>query len=299
MGVDTFSSWLEGYASRFRAMNAICGPPSWPTLLASTADVERARAILASPTSGVDDASSAQRLLSAVLHPDTQEPIAIPFRMAAHVPINSILLFGMLSARSVPANCLWQFSNQSFNALQFYANKNASNSVTNEELMASYLGSISSSVLVAGGLSYYLQRSAPTSTLAAGLQMAVPFLGAVAGKPLQIGLMRQDEWSRGVAVFTANGDAAGVSVEAGRVAVLSTIITRSLYLLPMLWMPFLQQRLERLIPRAPSSLLYVLHAAFTSAIVTPACIALFDQRASILVKDAHGGEVKLFFNKGL
>jgi hypothetical protein len=145
--------------------------------------------------------------------------------------------------------------------------------------------------------------------------MCIPFLGAAAGKPLQIGLMRRDEIERGIDVYDAAGERRGTSAAAGRAAVGMTIATRIIYLAPMLWMPVVQRAIERAVPllgrsRPASIAAYTLHAAANSAFVTPLCIALFDQRASLQdtalepgfrgLLDAHGARVeRLYFNKGL
>ena len=127
---------------------------------------------------------------------------------------------------------------------------------------------------------------AAASRSAAFLSLGVPFLAAAAGKPLgQIGLTRHDEWlGSGVEVFTADGQAQGRSVAAGRAAVAMTILTRTVYLAPMLWLPVMQ-------------------SAANSAFVTPLCVALFDQRASLpaaaLEPRFHGASGPLYFNKGL
>ena len=129
--------------------------------------------------------------------------------------------------------------------------------------------------------------------------------------------MRSGEWSAGggVEVFDESGERRGRSVTAGRAAVLTTIATRVVYLAPMLWMPPLQAALERSVPllqrsRAAAIAAYTLHAAATSAFVTPLCIAAFDQRASLPASaleapfrglvDCEGRAVTtLYFNKGL
>jgi len=43
--------------------------------------------------------SRARYLVRAAVHPDTEEIIPLPFRMAAHVPAKAVRLVGMLSAR--------------------------------------------------------------------------------------------------------------------------------------------------------------------------------------------------------
>jgi hypothetical protein len=157
------------------------------------------------------------------------------------------------------------------------------------------------------------------------LRVLTPFLAASAAKPLQIGLMRADEWRAGIDVYDGDGALRGRSVAAGRWAVGATIACRTLYLFPMLYLPYLHAALEaRWLPaasgaaaaggsgraRLASSLLYLGLAGLSSAYATPACMAIFEQRSSLPVAalepafagllDASGRPVeRLFFNKGL
>jgi hypothetical protein len=234
--------------------------------------------------------------------------------MAAHVPVNAVLLLGMLSSRSPLATGAWQAANQCFNAAQFYANRNATNAVSDGQLALSLAGSLVSSVAVASGLRVLCLRAGGVGASGA-LSLATPFLGAAAGKPMQIGCMRSDELTQGVEVYDALGAPCGRSPTAGRLGVALTIATRTLYLAPMLWMPYAQRWLERSVPllaasRPAAAASYLAHAAFNSAIVTPACIALFDQRSSVPGAaleprfrgraDAQGRPVEMYwFNKGL
>jgi hypothetical protein len=323
-------SWLAAYAGRVRAMLDTCGPPSWPSLLASDDEIERARAALRRPGAeaalppGSDAGRRARYLVNAAVHPDTDEIIALPFRMAAHVPVNALLLVGMLSARSVLGTAFWQFANQGFNALQFYANKNKSSAATSggggsgaeAMLAAAFGGAVAGSV----GVGVVLRRAALRAEAAAAtdaavrraalLSLSVPFLAAAAGKPIQIPLMRADEFAgAGVEVSDAQGALLGRSRIAGAAAVATTVVTRIVYLAPMLWLPPLQAAIERRVPllrasRAASIAAFTLHAAATSAFVTPLCIAIFEQRASLPASAlesqfAHLGAARVFFNKGL
>lgn len=307
--------WAPGaaYMGRFWAMWYLCGPGSWPFLFAGPAEVAAARAAVASGACAASGDPRPARLLAATLHPDTGAPIPLPFRMAAHVPVNSFLLLGMLTARSPLATGAWQAANQVFNAAQFYSNRNATNSVPDGQLALSLAGSLASSVAVASGLRVLCLRGGGGATGALGL--ATPFLGAAAGKPLQIGCMRADELAQGVEVHDALGAPCGRSPTAGRLGVALTIATRTLYLAPMLWMPYAQAWLVRSVPllarsRPAATAAYLLHAAFNSAIITPACIALFEQRTSVPAAalepefqgrvDARGRAVEAYtFNKGL
>ena len=307
-----------------------CGPASWVFLLSGEAELRAARAVLSesarrdidSPAAVTAAATvTAERLIAAVAHPDTGLPISIPFRMAAHVPVNALLLTAMLSARTPASSAAAQFANQCFNAAQFYANRNSSNAVPDASLAASFLTAVAAScgiavlgaraaAAAAAAAHAAVAFNARAASRAAAAAAAVPFLAAAAGKPLQIGAMRSDEFSgAGVLVFDAQGLPLGRSTRAGAIAVTTTTLTRILYLAPMLWMPALQGWAEsKVLPaRAgvlPRAALFVLHSAFTSAVVTPACIALFAQRASVRAAVlepafASRGDELLFFNKGL
>ena len=274
-----------------------CGPGSWRYLFVSQNEVDTARK---------SNTLESRELLAATVHPDTGLTIPLPFRMCAHVPVNSVLLLGMLSARSPLATGAWQSVNQLFNAAQFYANRNASNEVSDARLGASLMGSIISAVVVSSGLQVMAGRWGLTGR---GAALAIPFLGAAAAKPLQIGLLRGDEYMNGVDVYDENGVARGKSKIAGMQGVLTTIVTRVLYLAPMLWMPWVQNLVVQRVAllknnRAAQTSFYLFHAAFNSALVTPACIALFEQRAQIpakyLEKEFQGQGVEIYFyNKGL
>jgi hypothetical protein len=318
----------KSYWQRFNDMLHVCGPQSWPHLLSSARDLGEAADLLrrASEAPGSVDGSAverARRLQDATLHPDTGKPIHLPFRMAAHVPVNTMLLIGMLTAASPPAVGAWQFLNQSFNAAQFYANRNASNEVADSTLAASYLGAVASAVGVGVGLSRWADAAAARAA-AAGVSAALPrhirtltpFLAAAAAKPLQIGLMRQDEWRHGVEVSDADGRVRGRSVAAGRWAIITTIATRTIYLAPMLYLPYLHAAMVRALrleagaaagasaggemagaagrgvgrivgaPRGVASMaLLVALTALSSAYVTPACMAIFDRQSSLPVRE--------------
>lgn len=150
---------------------------------------------------------------------------------------------------------------------------------------------MASSVCVGVALRYATKTpvaSPPPSWKLRAAQLAVPFLAAVAGKPLQIGLMRADEVVSGVAVFDEDGAARGLSRVAGTAAVGMTLAVRVVYLAPMLYLPLVQAALVRRVPTlhgrpALQALCYAGVTALSSALVTPVCMALFDQWASLPV----------------
>lgn len=314
------------FYQRFVEMLHICGPQSWPSLFATEHRLVEAKAIVNDAARrGTREAIDAQRLLNATLHPDTGQPILLPFRMAAHVPVNTALLVGMMWARSPFGTGLWQFFNATFNVCQFYANRNRSNEVPDEHVMLSYLGAMTSSVATGVLLRrYFMAKEAAAAHLpissfarrAAYLGSAsVPFLAAVAGKPLQIGIMRQDEILQGVDMRDHEGNVRGSSKIAGSAAIGMTVFSRVVYLAPMLWLPLMCDGVYAAFPAIGRSAMArnvtaVTLTALSSAFVTPACMAIFNQRAELPVTsleqhlqglmDSRGAAVeRLYFNKGL
>jgi hypothetical protein len=59
----------------------------------------------------------AQRISSAVLHPDTGDSIPLPFRMSGYVPFNGPICVSMVASTSTSALLFWSWVNQSQNAL--------------------------------------------------------------------------------------------------------------------------------------------------------------------------------------
>ena len=149
------------------------------------------------------------------------------------------------------------------------------------------------------------------------MQLAVPFLAAAAGKPLQIGVMRSDELSAGITVFDEDGVARGLSRRAGAAAIGMTLAVRMVYLAPILYLPWVQAALLRrsaALRARPvlQALCYTGITSLSSALVTPVCMALFDQWASLPSsvlepelrelkrQNGTGSDVRrLYFNKGL
>ena len=318
----------NGFAARFEEQLHKCGPPSWPSLFASRADVAAAQRLIADPALAQSDAElkAAKLLVAAVCHPDTGRVIPVPFRMSAHVPVNTVLLIGMLGATTPLGTAGWQWLNATFNLLQFFANRNASNVVTNEQIAASYLAAMSISVAVGAGFralairaaaaTAHLPSAAPSRRAAYIGGASVAFLAAAAGKPAQIGLMRSDEFTRGINTFDDDGLPRGSSRAAGRAAVTLTVATRIIYLLPMLWLPLIRDFMFARLPSLAASRLkggaaYAAIVALHSAYATPACMALFGHRTwlepgalepefrGLSLASSREPVTKLWFNKGL
>eukprot|EP00002_Diphylleia_rotans_P037839 TRINITY_DN8504_c0_g1_i2.p1 TRINITY_DN8504_c0_g1~~TRINITY_DN8504_c0_g1_i2.p1 ORF type:complete len:209 (-),score=36.24 TRINITY_DN8504_c0_g1_i2:70-696(-) len=100
----------------------------------------------------------AKKLTGAVLHPDTQERIFLPFRMSAFVPMNVPIVLGMITAPTTVAQLGWQVVNQSYNVGVNYANRNASLSLSTSDIAKAYGLAVISSCTVAGFMSQVNKR---------------------------------------------------------------------------------------------------------------------------------------------
>ena len=310
------------YARRFRAMWDSCGPGSWNTLFVTRSEIERCRRVVADSTNSQaaqgDTAALAwaHKVVRNTVHPDTNEVIPWPFRMSAHVPCNTALLVAMLGAASPMAHAAAQTANQGFNAFQFYFNRNASNDVSVHRLAAATALAVSGAVVSVLCLDRWLARLPTSSRWASAGRLLLPFVGAAAAKPFQIAVMRSDELVTGVGLRDEAGRPLGVqSKAAGTRAVALTIATRVLYLVqPMLMPPLVMAAIARSSfgqrrSRVALAAMNVAIIAMSSSVMTPACIALFDQRACLLVTALEPGVAAslppdyrdgyVYFNKGL
>ena len=322
-------NFVQRYRNRFVQQWFSCGPGSWDTLLVSSAEIQRCKILLESASRktaddkhGAKDLAWANHVKQCTLHPDTNEPIPFPFRMSAHVPMNTVLLVGMLSAVTRNQHFLWQTLNQTFNAFQFYSNRNKSNHVSTETLAVATIAAVGGATASVFVMDNWLKKLRARNKSTLMLSILMPLVCAGAAKPFQISIMRADELRSGVHVYNKDQDVCfGRSVVAGQTAVALTIFTRVLYLVqPMVFPPLLYHVLSKKklfqTPRGSVALnaLNVIFIGLCSAVATPMCIALFDQQSSISLgyleddvqakarkfygEDDNEG-ARLYFNKGL
>ncbi|XP_032916709.1 sideroflexin-5 isoform X2 [Catharus ustulatus] len=102
----------------------------------------------------------AQKIKQAIIHPDTNETIFMPFRMSGYIPFGTPIVVGLLLPNQTLASTVfWQWLNQSHNACVNYANRNASKPSPTSKFIQGYLGAVISAVSIAVGLNVLIQRA--------------------------------------------------------------------------------------------------------------------------------------------
>ncbi|EDW69910.2 sideroflexin-2 [Drosophila virilis] len=256
------------------------------------------------------------KLYYSAFHPDTGELQNFAGRMSFQVPGGMLITGGMLAFyRTVSAVVLWQFLNQSFNAVVNYTNRNANSPTSVTQLGLSFVSATTAALVAAIGCKNYWSKNASPF-----LQRYVPFAAVAAANCVNIPFMRQNEIINGIEVKNADGEVVGQSRLAAIKGISEVTISRITMAAPgMLLLPVIMQRLEKLPAyrrikwiNAPFQTLMV--GCFLCFMVPTAC-AIFPQQCSLdtstmrtfepeLYKDMvkrTGDKVpnRVYFNKGL
>lgn len=161
--------------------------------------------------------------------------------MSFQLPGNCICTGAMLTFyRSMPAVVLWQWINQSYNALVNYTNRNANSAMSVNELAASYVMATTSALVAAIGAKSYWQRTAGPI-----MQRYVPFAAVASANCMNIPLMRRQELQNGVEVCDSEGRVLGTSRVAGAKGIGQVVLSRIVMASPgMVLLPYITSRLE-------------------------------------------------------
>ena len=302
------------------------------TLFVSSAGLEQAKGLIASYKQGkishmTSDIWRAKKILDSTLHPDTGEPVFLPFRMSCFVISNLIVTAGMLTPNlSTTGTLLWQIANQSLNVGINSANANKSTPLSTSTLVRSYLFAVSASCSVALGLNAIvprLKRVSPATKTVLG--RLVPFAAVASAGALNVVLMRGEEIRTGIDVYPVRSEgekqekeksgeevkSLGKSKVAAKLAVGETALSRVLNSTPIMVLPplilvrlqstqWLHNRLRMVLPVNLGLILT------TSIFALPLALAAFPQRQSISadkledVFRGRGGKDQLVeFNRGM
>ncbi|KAH8794025.1 sideroflexin-5 [Hyaloscypha finlandica] len=305
------------------------------TLLVNKAGLEHAKGLVAGYKQGKigemnAELWNAKKIVDSTLHPDTGEPVLLPFRMSCFVLSNLIVTAGMLTpGLGTTGTLLWQITNQSLNVAINNANANKSTPLSVSKITQSYFLAVGASCSVALGLNALvprLKRVAPATKII--LSRLVPFAAVASAGALNVFLMRGEEIRQGIDVYPvlSESDKAklaeegksessvqslGKSKKAATLAVSETALSRVLNSSPIMVIPPLilvrlqKQDWLKKNPRLtlPVNLGLILT---TSLFALPLALAAFPQRQSVdaasLEKEfwGMGGENgKVVFNRGI
>ncbi|XP_062837999.1 sideroflexin-5 isoform X2 [Anolis carolinensis] len=160
----------------------------------------------------------AQKIKQAIIHPDTNETIFMPFRMSGYIPFGTPIVVGLLLPNQTLASTVfWQWLNQSHNACVNYANRNATKPSPTSKFIQGYLGAVISAVSIAVGLNVLIQRAnhfTPATRLL--IQRFVPFPAVASANICNVVLMRHTELEEGINVMDGDGNIVGSSRIAAR-----------------------------------------------------------------------------------
>lgn len=271
----------------------------------------------------------AKKIVDSTIHPDTGQPVFLPFRMSCFVLTNLVVTAGMLTPNlGTRGTLFWQITNQSLNVAINSANANKSSPLTLADLTRNYFAAVSASCTVALGLNSLVPRlkslSPNTRTI---LGRLVPFAAVATAGALNVFLMRSDEIRKGIDIFPVltpaekekaeksddpnTPSSLGKSKKAATLAVGETAISRVLNATPIMVLPplilvrlqktnWLKQRPRMVLP-INIGLIFA-----TSLVALPFALGAFPQRqavrASTLEDEFHskGGQDGLVeFNRGL
>ncbi|KAG4431639.1 hypothetical protein IFR05_012881 [Cadophora sp. M221] len=305
------------------------------TLLVNNAGLEHAKNLVAGYKQGKitemnEELWKAKKIVDSTLHPETGEPVFLPFRMSCFALSNLVVTTGMLTpGLGTTGTLLWQITNQSLNVAINNANANKSTPLSTSKIAQSYFLAVGASCTVALGLNALVPRlkrvSPATKTI---LTRLVPFAAVASAGALNVFLMRGEEIRQGIDVYPVLSESdkvklaeegksesevasLGKSKKAATLAVSETAVSRVLNSSPIMVIPPLVlvrlQKTEWLKknPRLTMPINVGLIFA-TSLFALPFALAAFPQRqavdASSLEQEfwGKGGEHgKVVFNRGI
>lgn len=305
------------------------------TLFAGSSGLERAKKLLISYKTGEIKGMSpelwhAKKIVDSTLHPDTGEPVFLPFRMSCFVFSNLVVTAGMLTPGLGTAGTIgWQVANQSLNVAINSSNANKSAPMSVSTLAKSFLIAVTASVGVAVGIKSAVPmiKGIPPQTRLI-LDRLAPFAAVASAGVLNVYLMRAEERRVGIDVFPrlSAGDkkkledegeseavvpSLGKSRKAANMAVGQTALSRVVNATPIMVIPPLilvrLQKTEWLKKRPKWTMpINVGIVAATSFAVLPLALAVFPRVSTVRAEDlepefhGRGGEGGMVtYNRGL
>ncbi|KAK4987772.1 Sideroflexin FSF1 [Elasticomyces elasticus] len=320
---------LSTYWGRVRHSADLADPR---TLVVSKAGLDHAKQLVSSYKQGTSPSMTpelwqAKKIVDSTLHPDTGQPVFLPFRMSCFVISNLVVTAGMLTPNlSTTGTLAWQITNQSLNVAINASNANKSTPISTSTMVKSYFLAVGASCSVALGLNALvprLKRLSPKTKMVLG--RLVPFAAVASAGALNVFLMRGEEIRKGIDVFPFESEVTkqereakgqelqslGKSKKAAAIAVGETALSRVINATPIMVIPPLVlvrlQQTEWLKRRPKLALPVNLGLILTTSIFAlPLALAVFPQRQAVSARSLEdqfwnkGGEEGMVeFNRGI
>uniref|UniRef100_W5MSN4 Sidoreflexin n=1 Tax=Lepisosteus oculatus TaxID=7918 RepID=W5MSN4_LEPOC len=241
---------------------------------------------------GVSDAQlwEAQKIKQAIVHPDTEEKIFMPFRMSGYVPFGTPIVVGLLLPNQTLASTVfWQWLNQSHNACVNFANRNATKPTPVSRFLQGYAGAVTSAVSIAiSPVFLKIKRSEDVLEVSLSTNHLVSCPSTASANICNVVLMRHTELAEGIDVRDSSGNIVGSSKIAAKCALLETALTRVVLPMPILVLPPLVMAFLEKLPllRAHQRLVLPVHSLVCLAsfgLALPLAISLFPQISQVEV----------------
>ncbi|XP_011142727.2 sideroflexin-1 [Harpegnathos saltator] len=185
----------------------------------------------------------AKKLKDSAFHPDTGELMHVFGRMSFQLPSSIVLTTAMLTFyKSTYGIIASQLINQGINAVVNYTNRSAMNDDPEDVSMIHQAFALATTASCAAALSF----KKILSNKGALFERFVPFCAVAVGNIVNLPIMRQREITRGIPIFTKDGDECIMMSRIAAIKGISEcIITRILMAAPgMLLVPAVTQRLR-------------------------------------------------------
>jgi tricarboxylate carrier len=307
----------SNFYGRFMGMIEYIDPRG---LLLSSDDVKKAQALLdeykktGKLPAGMSDAAmwEARKTVEVSVHPVTGEELVKVGRMSAFVPMNVPLCAIMLMASGTPQVLFAQWLNQTYNMVNNYVNRSGA-TVDWSSLLQSYALAVTASCSIAVGAGKLIAAVPALQVMGP----FVPYLAVISAGSANVSFTRMEEWKgKGVSIVTEEGQDLGLSLAAGQMGVMQTVLSRSCFLpiapmvLPIFGMKALGTVAPMLTVGAAGVVAEIIFICGCISTMLPCALAILPQKMEIPVsklepqyqnlKDSKGQPItKVFANKGL
>jgi tricarboxylate carrier len=276
---------METYSGRVLHFLSIIDPR---LLLVNNTKLTEARELIAGYHVHADKPSAgdlneklweAKRIIDASVNHSTGEVIHPAARMCAFIPASLPITLGMLTMTSTKSVMIWQWINQSYNALFNYSHRSKPGNDKSQVLKAYGLATATSCGL-ALGLSKIATKIRPP--------WLISTFAVMAAGSANVAFTRANEFTEGVDVFDKEGNIVGKSRTAGKYAVGYTILSRSVFLpVPLMVLPGALSSIVRThifksgVSKRQKLVLDIGCIILSQVLALPLCIAAFPQKLEL------------------